>query len=361
MSEGIENHNPEGLLADAVTPLIAALKADGYTEKDLLNEFSFCGFGKLQQLDAKLWETPVSHYGDSIYMHGKPHNSCYFNAGYIQGITELTTEQTASKLLGEPKDQYTVSDSPTDLTSYLTNDFDLLANPPARFEFSDPATSKTEVNEDDIIKAISGLPLYGKIGPKGDGLINAFGVVLTNHFADYYNRISYQTYFAMLSAGIPEDDIKEIFIQSGHICAFNTFGGIMLSPEWNAVIEPMCQTREDWFHGMVAVINALGWGTYRIEKIEIEKEFIVRIYNSYEGVGYRRMYPLSEDKNVSFLAMGGVLGLVHLLWKVDIRDRPTLNQNFYVTQFNQPETSYEVEQTHAIAAGDEYDRIVIRR
>jgi hypothetical protein len=30
-----------------------------------------------------------------------------------------------------------------------------------------------------------------------------------------------------------------------------------------------------------------------------------------------------------------------------------------VEQFNHPENSYTVEQTHAIAAGDEYDRFVV--
>ena len=152
-----------------------------------------------------------------------------------------------------------------------------------------------------------------------------------------------------------------MFIQAGHICAFNTFGRIMSSPEWYKFIAPMCSSREDWLHAMVAVINVLGWGVYRIEKIIIEQEFVVRVYNSYEGVGYRRMYPATEDRNISFLAMGATLGLVHLLWKVDIRDKPALTQEFYVQQFNNPDKSYHVEQTHAIAAGDEYDRLVVSR
>ncbi len=87
----------------------------------------------------------------------------------------------------------------------------------------------------------------------------------------------------------------------------------------------------------------------------------MRVYNSYEGVGYRRMYPQTNDKNVSFLAMGGLLGLVHLLWKVDIRKKPKLNEDFYFNQFNNPENSYSIEQTHAIAAGDEYDRFIVSK
>jgi hypothetical protein len=119
-----------------------------------------------------------------------------------------------------------------------------------------------------------------------------------------------------------------MFIQAGHICAFNTFGRIMSSPEWYSLVVPMCESKEDWLHGMIAAINILGWGVYRIEKIVPEKEFIVRVYNSYEGVGFRRIYPPTDDKNMSFLAMGATLGLVHLLWKVDIRDKLALTQEF---------------------------------
>ncbi len=359
MSVGLPEHDPELLLIEAASVLVQRLKNSGYSQKELINEFSFCGFGWLQQVNERLWETLFSHYGDSTYTHGKPGKVGYFNAGYIQGITGYVTEQSKAKQLGDSVDQYQVDLTQVDTsTEYLINAMPL-SPVPERFAFEGCCARQTAVDENKVIEAVQSLPLFGRCGTHDTGLIDAFGVVLTHHFADYYNRISYQTYFAMRQAGIPEEDIKEIFIQSGHICAFNTFGGIMSSPEWYAVVEPQCQNREDWLHGMIAVINALGWGMYRIEKIVAEKEFIVRIYNSYEGVGYRRLYPASTDKSLSFLAMGAMLGLIHLLWKVDIREKPDLDQAFYVSQFNNPNNSYTVEQTHAIAAGDEYDRILI--
>ena len=211
MSQGIGTHDPARLLVDAAAPLINILKTDaGYSEKALLHEFSFCGFGKLNQVNETVWETPISHYGESIYVHGKPQHTCYFNAGYVQGITGQHTEQTASRQLGSSADQYTTAEESENLASYFKYDFELSDVPP-RFEFPDCIPCKTQVDESAIIKAVSGLPLYGKINAKDDGLIHAFGVVLTNHFADYYNRISYETYYAMTKAGIPEEDVKEIF------------------------------------------------------------------------------------------------------------------------------------------------------
>ena len=361
LTQGMGEHQPERLLTDSITVLVRLLKQRGYTVADLLEEFTYCGFGLLQVVDDKTWVTPRSHYSEAICIHGKPSKSCYFTAGYLQGLSDKTVVETECKMLGATVDKFSVHDAALHLDNYLRYNFDLQLNIPKRFSFSDCQTFNTAVDEDQIIAQVQTLPLYGKPVPEGNGLIEAFGAVLTNHFADYYNRISYETYSALRQIGIPEEDCKEMFIQAGHICAFNTFGRIMSSPEWDKTIAPMCSSREDWLHAMIAVINVLGWGIYRIEKIVVEKEFIVRVYNSYEGIGYRRMYPPTGDRNISFLAMGAILGLVHLLWKVDIRDKPTLTQEFYVQQFNNPHNSYSVEQTHAIAAGDDYDRLVVSK
>ncbi len=60
------------------------------------------------------------------------------------------------------------------------------------------------------------------------------------------------------------DVAAELFIEAGHACAFNTFGGIMTSAEWDALVLPMLKTREDWVFGMVGCVNALGWGTWKV-------------------------------------------------------------------------------------------------
>ncbi|HHB93001.1 MAG TPA: hypothetical protein ENK59_07315 [Thioploca sp.] len=356
MTQGTEKHDPEHLLIDSIANLINLLKQQGYSTDDLIQEFSQCGFGKLEQLDAKTWITSRSHYGEVLCMMGKPQINCYFTSGYLQGLLNKTVHETECKLLGAVADKFLVSEEEPQVENYLIHEFELQTNIPQRFTIDQ--SFNTNVDEDKIIAAVREMPLYGDAET---GLIKAFGAVLTNHFADYYNRISYESYFALCKAGIPEEDSKEMFIQAGHICAFNTFGRIMQSPEWYNLVVPMCANKEDWLHGMIAVLNGFGWGVYRIEKIIAEKKFIVRVYNSYEGVGYRKMYSKSTDRNISFLAMGAVIGLIHLLWKVDIRDKPELTQEFYVEQFNHPANSYMIEQTHAIAADDEYDRFIVSK
>ena len=62
-----------------------------------------------------------------------------------------------------------------------------------------------------------------------------------------------------------------LLVEAGYRCAFHTFGGIMSSAEWDAVIKPQCEDWKDWVHGMVATINALGWGVYRVAELSEEK------------------------------------------------------------------------------------------
>ena len=359
LTRGMANHNPERLLTDSVTPLIRLLKEYGYTNNELLDEFSYCGFGKIQQLDENTWETPNSHYGEAVCVHGEKEKSCYFSSGFLQGILDKSVTETACKIEGANADKFAVLDEPVVVENYLIHDFELETNIPDRFAFDGCQAFNTRVDEEQIIAAIKIMPLYGE---KETGLFKAFDMSLTNNFADYYNRISYETYFALREVGVPEAESKEPFVHAGHVCAIHTLGRIMSSPEWYKMVAPSCETKEDWFHGMIAIINAFGWGVYRVEKLEPEDEIIVRVYNSYEGIGFRRMYSkIENDKNVSFLVMGGMLGLVHLLWKIDIRDKPELTRDFYVNQFNDLTEIYNIEQTHAIAAGDEYDRIIMSK
>ncbi len=360
LSEGAGDCQPRKLLYEAMIPLVHHLRKEGYTEADLLAEFAYCGFGKLRKMLDGKWVTPTSHYGQAALIQGKPQPSCFFTAGYIAGITDKATEELVCKQQGGAADWFMTGDPQPPVENFLKSPPAFSQEPP-RFGFQECQPFETAVDEAAIIGAVAGLPLFGKAGMEDTGLIDAFGVVLTNHFADYYNRISYESYFGMIKAGMPLAQTRDVFVQGGHICAFNTFGGIMSSPEWYALIQPNCKDDIDWIHGMVAVINALGWGAWRVEKCIPGKELVIRVYNSYEGIGFRRMYPVSKEVELSFLVMGAVQGLAHLLWKIDIKQRPELNQEFYASVFNNREGRFNVKQTHAIAAGHGYDRVVAWR
>ena len=102
-------------------------------------------------------------------------------------------------------------------------------------------------------------------------------------------------------------------------------------------------------HGMVAVVNAFGWGRWQVVSVSAtEAEFV--LHDDYESVGYRAMYGTSE-RPVSFLAQGGVEGLMALVYLAGIEDAPTLDAAFYDKVFS-GDASYVATPTHSAAMGD---------
>ncbi|MFP4639990.1 MAG: hypothetical protein ACLFMY_06085 [Guyparkeria sp.] len=363
LGEGIEEgFEPNRLLQDAARAIAEHLRRErGYSEAQLLEEYTLCGFGILKRIDDDTFEAERSHYGELTYHHGRPQPSCLFDAGFISGMTGREAVEVQCRHAGGSTDRFELRGSVDPLPSPFRHP-DPLVEPPARFDFPECRVTDSGVDEQAVIDAVSGLELFGKPPEEGgNGLVEAFGVGLTFHYADYYNFISYEIYRRMVAIGVPSDMAREAFVQAGHVCAFNTLGGIMESEAWDQAVRPMCRDVSDWVHGIVAVINALGWGTWRVERVEPGRELVIRVYNSYEGVGYRRLYPADDsERQMSFLAMGAVRGIAHLLWKIDIRERPGLNEDLYMKTFNDPKGYWSVEQTHAIGAGDPYDRIVTR-
>lgn len=210
------------------------------------------------------------------------------------------------------------------------------------------------IDEKTIVEAVSGLGISGN----EEGMIPAFGLHLTKHFADYYNRISFAVARELEGSGL-EEDARALLVEAGHVCAFNTFGGIMQSAEWEAVVAPMIETREDWIRGMVAVVNAFGWGVWRIEDLSPGEELRISIERSYECSGWVRDYPLGSTARC-YLATGGVAGLMNLLYVGDITERPNLDEAYYRERFRTGE-QFTAEETKCLASGDARCEIVARR
>jgi hypothetical protein len=215
----------------------------------------------------------------------------------------------------------------------------------------------TRVDERAIVSAVGTLPLNGN----EQGFIPAFGVILTRMYADYYNKVSYRFEQALQRAfGDEASDIAApLLIEAGHVCAFNTFGGIMQSDEWGAVVQPMLDTREDWLHGIVGVINALGWGKWSIQELAPNEKLVMDIHGSYESTGYRKYFGEASSCKC-YLATGGVAGLMNLLYHVDITARPALTPEFYATSFS-GDNSFGAEETMCVSKGDPHCRIVASR
>lgn len=216
-----------------------------------------------------------------------------------------------------------------------------------------PPPHASSIDEAAIIQAVSGLSLVGN----EEGLIPRFGVALTHHFANFYNRISFEFERRMENSGLLEA-VEMLLTDAGYHCAFHTFGGIMTSAEWDAVIRPNLQGKSDWVHAMVAVVNALGWGTYRVVELTDDR-LVLRIWDDYESCGYLDMYGTAK-RPVSHLACAAAAGMMNLIHLGNIHERPELTLEFYEQCFEQCCT-FEARTTKSLAMGDAYTEIVATR
>lgn len=207
--------------------------------------------------------------------------------------------------------------------------------------------TETGVDYEGIYHAVTQMNLAGN----GQGLIPAFGVYLTRHYGNYYNRVSFEFTRAITAnfGAEPEDIAASLLIEAGRVCAFHTFGGVMQSSEWNALIRPQLKTREDWVHGMVAVLNAFGWGRWEVRELSAEGALFV-VQDDYESAGYLAMYGKSA-RPVSHLVHGAAVGLMNLVYLADIESQPVLNAALYEKIFKQDRV-YEAEAVSSIAMGD---------
>lgn len=323
--------------------------------------YSACGFGliDLSAITAQGGEvrTRSSHYSTGWKeKFGRSRTPIgFFSAGFLAGAlaaiysldpASVQVRQTACRSTGVDEDVFLLGRGPANFAVYEQRRAPLLVtvgNDP------EPATS---VKREGVTGAVVGMPLPVNT----DGLIPAFGVYLTRMYADYYNRISFAFEREMVAAAGSEG-VKvaaDLFIEAGHACAFNTMGGIMTSPEWDALVRPMLKTREDWLFGIVACTNALGWGIWKVLDVTPDGATF-RIYNDYELVGYRRMYG-TADHGISYLATGGAAGLMNLIYLGDIHRKPDLTPEFYNRLFKRGPV-FQARMTACQAMGDPYTEI----
>ena len=327
--------------------------------RDVFADLGF-GTGDFSELreDGGTVKFPVSHYGGSLRQasgvdFAVPQS--LFDAGYAAAVAAFLFEKPAKHFEGiielcqsrgaeigmvvvRPRQSGVVHKSPG-LATYKGG------QPQAIFE--------SAVDEPGVLKALAGLDLAGN----EEGLIPRFGLMLTNHFANFYNRISFE-----FTRKMGETDLLDagemLLTDAGYRCAFHTFGGIMVSAEWDAVVLPQLRTKQDWVHGMVAVINALGWGVWRVAEISDER-LVVRIWDDYESCGYLDMYGKSA-RPVSHLAAAATAGMMNLVHVGNIANKPELSVDFYNEVFER-DGNFRPEHVRSIAQGDEYTEIVACR
>ncbi|MBI4952409.1 MAG: hypothetical protein HY908_10280 [Myxococcales bacterium] len=197
-------------------------------------------------------------------------------------------------------------------------------------------------------------------GVAGDarGLVQAFGVFVTLHAATYYNRISYEglkhvEHQSQAGAAVMEALLRE----SGHVCVFNTFGGILLSPEWEGMVGTLEGGVAEVVVGCCAIARALGFGAWSVVRLEPGRELVLRAPCTYEGP-YWRAREERSDRPRCYFFQGAALAIMQLAHRVPWKDRPGLTQEFYRKLFAAG-VPWKVEETSCVAKGDAHCEVKV--
>lgn len=358
----------DGAAIVAHAQLSTASKAASPADRRALasEHFRLSGFGlaDLAGLSATGGKATVanSHYALGFQSRKMARKApvCSFAAGYMEGYASAAFEKPLGSYKVRETQCAAVSGGKT-----CTFELEVLPRPRALKPsvgagsvprpFPARQAIATSVDEPKILGALATIPFLGN----EEGLIPAFGLYLTRHYANYYNYISYEFERRLVESHKHlANAAREVLTEAGHVCAFNTFGGIMESPEWAGLIEPMCQKRTDWVSGIVACVNAFGWGRWTVQDVS-EERLVVRVDGSYESNYFLAAYGKGTQGHC-YLAAGGTAGIMNLLYVGDITTKPVLDLAFYEKLFSGPR-SFRATETKCRSKGDAWCEFVAER
>ncbi|MEN3040631.1 MAG: hypothetical protein ABDH66_03710 [Bacteroidia bacterium] len=343
-----------------------------YRERKAIVEavYTQCGYGKinLADLSAEGGEvrTPYEHYAYTYAATFPPRPKgkrgvAYFSQGYLAGALEAIYDLPLGSVGSQQVACLTQGDSEVVWHFYR------LANPlPLKPSIGEGAFQTgslvqfpaTRIPYAQIRDAVLSLPF---IPDSETGLIEGFGVVLTFTPGNYYALISERHMQRMIQALGKEIEplVLDMLIESGHVCAFNTLGGIMQSAEWDAVVRPYIDTPEDWLHGIMAALPAIGWGIVSCTNQPSSAEWSVCLTNWYESTALSALSPAQRHLDHSPFARGLFAGVMALIYKARIYERRlTFDGHLYRELFGEGRI-YQATFTESRLRGDPKDSLLV--
>jgi hypothetical protein len=143
------------------------------------------------------------------------------------------------------------------------------------------------------------------------GIIPIFGVYLSLYFVQYYNRLSFD--FERRLGDARQAEAQSLLIEAAQECGYATFQGIRNSWEWDQIVQPMIERKEDQIHGFTAVAVAFGWGDLEVKQLVPEEQLAIRVGDSYEATGYLRSHgPANSGK--CYMLRGVTAAFMDLLY-----------------------------------------------
>ena len=216
------------------------------------------------------------------------------------------------------------------------------------------------MHEERIVPVVAGLREF-LAGVAGDnrGVIEAFGVLVTSHLADYYNHAASDV-LELLTREKPAaiEAFRALLVEAGQACAFHTFGGVLASPEWESMVGPPSGDPVEVVTGCIALARAFGFGKWAIEEFVPNERLVMTSPGTYETL-FSRLISADELRGPAGIFPGAGIGIMQLAHGVQWQPRPNIDGSLYLSLARS--SPWSVEETSTIAAGDALDRVVVTK
>lgn len=216
------------------------------------------------------------------------------------------------------------------------------------------------LDEDRIARIGAGLTDFMK-AVRGDerGLVQAFSVFVAAQLASYYNESMFEM-VTRLEAQSPKlaPTAEELAREAGRVCVFNTFGNVLLSPEWEALVGPLSSDPADIVSFCLAIARGLGFGHWHLHEYEPKKRMVLRASSSYEVPYYLARFGKAERPRGYFLG-GSAMAIAVLAEHVDWASKPKLDGDAYQRLLGGGKPLARVEQTLCQMRGDAVSELVV--
>ena len=147
------------------------------------------------------------------------------------------------------------------------------------------------------------------------GIIPLFGVYLSLFSVEYYNTLS----FGFRKKLGKNSEATNLLIAAAQECGYATFQGIRNSWEWDEIVSPMIDRKEDQIAGFAAVAIAFGWGGLEVVEIDPNVELRLRVNDSYEASGYLERYGVAHSGKC-YMLRGVTAAFMDLIYGDDYPD-----------------------------------------
>lgn len=300
---------------------------------------------------SKTWTLKFGHSPKPVDYYTSGFLAAAYAVIFNKPLAAVQVEQTSCMACGQARNTHVVRTGPANFSIYP-------AKYPIQFGESPQHLPRWE-HEGTITQAFLGA--HEQLIGNEEGYITAFGVFLARNQSDYVNRLQFEFMHALRDvAGDYGVQLgTELLLESGHACGFFTYGGVMMSDEWNAVVKPHLRTREDWIRGLAALINAMGWGYHTAVELSRERA-IFRNYNDFEDLSYMRMYGRA-DKPIPTATSGGYSGLMHLVYNTALVDGVLTDTEEGFRQLRRSTAKYKARMTRSIACGDGFLEVEVSK